>query len=976
MKYGFKLLFFALVLGCTTQTDYVNDYAQYVNPFIGTGGHGHTFPGATMPFGMVQLSPDTRLDGWDGCSGYHYSDTVVYGFSHTHLSGTGVSDYGDVLLMPTVGKIQLDNGATNGPKNGYASAFYKDAEVAAPGHYATKLKEGEIDVELTATARAGFHQYTFLKGDEKNIVIDLAHRDQLIDWQINADSTNRITGFRISKAWANEQHVYFCADFSSPIKEVVYDSLKQKAGLRFGVDEAQRIWVKVGISAVSIENAKANLEAEIPHWDFEQTKAEARDAWNKQLSKIEVKGAEDDMVKFYTALYHTMIAPNLFTDANGDYRGMDMKIHNINGGKEQHTVFSLWDTFRATHPLFTIIEQDRTNAFIQTFLRQYEQGGLLPVWELAANETYCMIGYHSAPVIVDAYLKGIHDFDAEKALEAMVNSANQEHFGLEFYKKQGYIGAGDESESVSKTLEYAYDDWCIARMAEAMGKDSLATVFYERSENWKNLFDPETGFFRARVNNGWFSPFKPEEVNFNYTEANAWQYSLFVPHDIYGLAGQIMKKDMLSSHWPLGLEKHLDLMFSVSSETSGREQADITGLIGQYAHGNEPSHHMAYLYNYVGRPDKTQTLVHQIKEELYTTQPDGLSGNEDCGQMSAWYVLSALGFYSVTPGETYYAIGTPTFQEAVINLENGKTFTIKANNLSKENWLINSATLNGEPYDLTFLEHQTIMAGGELVFEMGQRPSDWGRDSAVWPPQKTSENLLVPTPYFTTSKNTFKDALHVGIASICGECTIIAGYANGPSTTFENRHITFKLTKDAEVWAYTQHPDGRTSDTIFTPFYKLDDKLKLTLHSAYANQYSAGGDNALIDRQYGTANFRTGSWQGYQGQDFKATLDLKKSQTNAQISIGFLQDIKSWIWFPKKVIVDVYESDDQISRYEFYPGKDLEKTEGAMRTTVAFTHKGRVEKVVITAESIGPCPEWHLGAGGQSWLFLDEIEVK
>jgi hypothetical protein len=399
-------------------------------------------------------------------------------------------------------------------------------------------------------------------------------------------------------------------------------------------------------------------------------------------------------------------------------------------------------------------------------------------------------------------------------------------------------------------------------------------------------------------------------------------------------------------------------------------------LIGQYAHGNEPSHHMAYLYNYCGQPDKTQKLVHQIKETLYTTQPDGLSGNEDCGQMSAWYVLSALGFYSVTPGIAEYVIGTPTFKEATINLENGQQFTIRANNLSKENSYIQSATLGGTAYSKTTISHEAIMHGGELVFEMGREPSDWGKNQADWPWQKASENLLVPAPFFTTSKNTFKDSLQVGIASLCSECAIIAGYANGPSTTFENWNITFNLYKDSEIWAFAKHSDGGISDTIMTQFYKLDDKIKLTLHSKYANQYSAGGDNALIDRQYGTANFRTGSWQGYQGQDFKASLVLEKPQTDAQISIGFLQDIKSWIWYPKKVIVDVYESDDQISRYEFYPGKDLEKTEGAMRTTVKFTHKGRIEKVVITAESIGLCPEWHLGAGGESWLFLDEIEVK
>ncbi len=946
------------------------DLAQYVNPFIGTDGHGHTFPGATLPFGMVQLSPDTRLEGWDGCSGYHYSDSVVYGFSHTHLSGTGVSDYGDILLMPTSEDLRLKSGAKEGVDNGYASRFKKETEEAKPGYYRVNLADYDIDVELTTTERAGFHKYRFHKSGRKQVILDFNHRDEVLSKNINIISGNEIGGSRVSKAWANEQHVYFYMQFSEGWRNILsnWDSIPKESDMVYALimpDEIEELKIKVGISAVSIENAKANLEAEIPHWDFEKTKKEAQDAWNKQLTKIEVKGSEEDKVKFYTSLYHTMIAPNLYTDVNGDYRGMDMKVYNTNGGKDQYTVFSLWDTFRATHPLYTVIEQDRTNAFIQTFIRQYEQGGLLPVWELAANETNCMIGYHSVPVIADAYMKGIRDYDADKALEAMVTSANQDEHGLKFYKAQGCINAGDESESVSKTLAYAYDDWTIALMAGEMKKWNISKEFFKRSENWKNLYDPQTGFFRARVNNGWFSPFRPEEVNFNYTEANAWQYSLFVPHDIYGLAGL----------QPEGLEKHLDNMFSVSSETSGREQADITGLIGQYAHGNEPSHHMAYLYNYCGRPDKTQKLVNQIKETLYTTKPDGLSGNEDCGQMSAWYVLSAMGFYSVTPGEPYYGIGAPTFEEAKINLEDGNIFTIKAKGLSKDYWRIESATLDGEPYNKMYIDHETIMAGGELVFEMGLNVTDWGKDFSAWPPQKASEKFLVPTPFFNTPKNTFKDSLRVGIQSLCSECIIVAGFGGDSTFTFENQNLSIKLTRDREIWAYAEHEDGGISDTITTQFYKLDDKLKITLLSEYANEYSAGGDDALIDRQYGTANFRTGSWQGYQGQDFEAVLDLGEVKGQTEISIGFLQDIKSWIWYPTKVEVWVYYGDDVIEIYEDYPGKGLEKTEGEMRTTVSVKLQRPSKKIKIVVKSTGPCPEWHLGAGGESWLFLDEIEV-
>lgn len=958
MKHLVIIAFMALfsLISCretTSSTSAIDqDFTQFVDSFIGTGGHGHTFPGATRPFGMVQLSPDTRLDGWDGCSGYHFSDSVVYGFSHTHLSGTGVSDYGDVLLLPSTSFE-------------YSAHFDKTSEIAAPGYYSMYLDEQKIKVELTSSLRAGFHKYTFQPTDTQFVWLDLNHRDLLISHEMTQVSNTEITGHRVSKAWAQEQHIYYAIEFSKPIGALVFGPERKDAWIEFKDLTSNELLVKVGISAVSVENAKQNLSTEIPHWDFEKTKSEAESDWNNQLSKIEVKGTEDDQVKFYTALYHTMIAPNIYSDVNGDYRGMDMKIHNIEDGKEQYTVFSLWDTYRATHPLYTIIEQERTTAFIQTFLRQHRQGGLLPVWELAANETNCMIGYHSIPVIADAYLKGIRGYDENQALDAMVHSANQDHFGLEFYKKQGFINAGDEPESVSKTLEYAYDDWCIAEMSSAMGHNDLAQEFYERSENWKNLYDAEFGFFRARVNNMRFSPFRPDEVNFNYTEANAWQYSLYVPHDIYGL--QKLK--------PAGLEPHLNLLFSVSSETSGRNQADITGLIGQYAHGNEPSHHMAYLYNYCGRPDKTQKLVTQIKETLYTTKPDGLSGNEDCGQMSAWYVLSAMGFYPVTPGQSYYAIGSPTFKEVVIHLENGKTFTIKANNLREGFFKIHSATLNGLPFEQTYLNHESIINGGELIFEMGQGPSNWGKDESFWPPQTPARNNIVPVPFFTNTVNTFEDTLRVKINALCTECEIYTMTKTGDERTHWIDIDSVELNSDAGVWAFALHPDGRSSDTIFTQFYKLDPNIKLTLHSSYANQYAAGGEHALIDKQFGGSNFRTGYWQGYQEEDFKATLDLEKSKNGAQIQIGFLQDIKSWIWYPEKVIVTVYDSENGSKQYEVFPGKGLEKTEGALQTKAIVHHSGPIKKVTITAKNRGPCPEWHLGAGGKSWIFIDEIEV-
>ncbi|MBM3405642.1 MAG: glycoside hydrolase family 92 protein, partial [Bacteroidetes bacterium] len=635
---------------CTIKVD--KDFTKYVDPFIGTGGHGHTYPGACMPFGMVQLSPDTRLEGWDGCSGYHYSDSVIYGFSHTHLSGTGASDYGDILFMPTTGKVILDNGYKKSYDSGYCSMFSHANEQARPGFYHVKLDKYQVDVDLTVTRRAGFHKYTFPKTAEANIIIDLVHRDQVLDASLEMVSDTEVAGFRRSRHWASDQRIYFVARFSRPFKssgisrnDTLLDGIKTAAGksvkgfLRFESQGNDPLLVKVGISAVSIEGARKNLEAEIPGWDFEKVIADANVAWNKELGKIQVEGGNREQIRaFYTSLYHAMLAPNLFMDVDGQYLGRDLLPHQADGF-DYYTVFSLWDTYRAAHPLYTILDQKRTVDFIQTFIRQYEEGGLLPVWELGANETWCMIGYHAVPVIADAYMKGIRDYDAEKAFEACLNSARKDHLGLASYKKYGYIQGFDEGESVSKTLEYAYDDWTIAQMAQQMGRQAEYEEFIQRAQYYKNVYDPTTGFMRAKMNGTWFTPFDPFEVNFNYTEANSWQYSFYVPQDVSGLIRYMGGDDAFADR--------LDKLFTASTQTTGLDQADITGLIGQYAHGNEPSHHMAYLYAYAGKAWETQRVTRKIMDSQYSDQHDGLCGNEDCGQMSAWYVLSAMGFYPV-----------------------------------------------------------------------------------------------------------------------------------------------------------------------------------------------------------------------------------------------------------------------------------------------------------------------------------------
>ncbi|MBL4905736.1 MAG: GH92 family glycosyl hydrolase, partial [Flavobacteriaceae bacterium] len=714
---------------------------SYVNPFIGTGGHGHTYPGATMPFGMMQLSPDTRLDGWDGCSGYHYSDEHIYGFSHTHLSGTGVSDYGDILFMPT-NKIVFNNGADG--KEGYRSHFSHDKEQAEPGYYKVHLDDTNIDVELTVSERSGKHLYKFAEGSKQIIIIDLEHRDEVLDSKLTINSKTEISGHRHSKAWATDQRLYFDMLFSKPFTKVTFlegkqEGLKVKAAFEFDPSTGNDIEVTVGISAVDEEGAIHNWQLEIGSKSFEDIKKEAQNSWEKQLEKIVIESKDlDYKTNFYTALYHTMIAPNIYQDVDGRYRGMDLKIHK---SKEHthYTVFSLWDTYRAAHPLYTIIEQNRTNDFIKTFIKKYENGGIMPIWDLSAGYTGCMIGYHAVPVIADAYLKGIRGYDVDKAFEAMKHSATQDKLGLDSYKSIGFIPVEKESESVSKTLEYAYDDWTIAQMAKGLGKKEDYKSFIERAQNYKNVYDPESQFMRGRFRNTWFAPFDPYEVNFNYTEANSWQYSFYVPQDISGFMKLLGGKKQL--------ENQLDKLFVAENQTSGRNQADITGLIGQYAHGNEPSHHMAYLYNFVNKPHKTQEKVHQILTTLYTNAPDGISGNEDCGQMSAWYVLSSLGFYPVTPASNEYIIGTPLFDRATINLENGKLFTIVAKQLSDKNIYIKSVKLNGKNYPFSYINHQDIVSGGSLVFEMTNQPTNWGTVDENVPTTEIKDHLIVPVPF-------------------------------------------------------------------------------------------------------------------------------------------------------------------------------------------------------------------------------------
>lgn len=977
------LISFEFLLLSLTITNAQTSYTNFVDPFIGTSKNGHTFPGATVPFGMVQLSPDTDNEGWDWCSGYHYSDSSIMGFSHTHLSGTGIGDYGDILFMPTTGKIKIEPGSKSSPDEGYRSRFSHQNENAEPGYYSVLLEDYNIFAELTATSRTGFHRYTF-PGGESHLIIDLRHgiQDRCTDASINIENENTISGYRRSVGWAKDQIIYFYAELSKPISsfkifsgsesDLITSSFTHNemvVVLNFIFSEKEKLLVKIGISSVSIEGAKQNLKTEIPDWNFEAIKLAASESWNNQLSKIEVEGGTLKQKRiFYTALYHSCISPNLFMDVDGKYRGADGEIHLANGF-ENYTVFSLWDTFRAAHPLFTIIEQARTNDFINTFLHKYEEGEILPVWELAGNETYTMIGYHSIPVIVDAYVKNIRGYDIHKLYSAMKHSAMQYHFGLQYYRQYGYIPANKDYESVSKTLEYAYDDWCISTMANLLGKKEDFLSFNKRAQFYKNIFDVSTGFMRPKRNGNWAVPFDPYYVSGDYTEANAFQYTFFVPQDINGLI-KLYGGDEIFIH-------KLDELFSTSRNITGRQQADITGLIGQYAHGNEPSHHMAYLYSFAGAQWKTAGKVREIFN-LYDDTPEGLSGNEDCGQMSAWYVMSAIGFYAVTPGSDIYLLGSPLFNEVTIHLENGNHFKLTSENNSVGNKFIGSIDMNGVEYNKSFIRHADIISGNTLHIRMSSTPNEMlFKENISRPVSEISEDEILPLPVIQYESMTFNSKQVITIYSLNTSDKIYYSISkNSVEVNFILYEKPFEINESCYIKSFATNNTSKSMIAV-AEFIKLSHNWNITINKPYSKRYTAGGDNALIDEMHGSNSYGTGNWQGYERDDLEVILDFNEQKELHSVAINFLQDINAWIFFPE--YVEVYFSDD--NRNYYLAGKILNqipnKQEGSVLQEFkldALNISARFIKV--RAKNLGVCPEWHKGAGGNCWVFADEIIIK
>jgi len=998
-----------LFVCCKNQNS--NDLTALVDPFIGTDATGNTFPGAAMPFGMVQLSPDTYNDGC--CSGYHYGDTAIIGFSHTHLSGTGVADFGDILVMPNTGSRLRGNDSR--------SKFQHSSEKASPGYYSVFLEDYKIKAELTATKRVGLHRYTFPQSDDSRILIDLEHGimngdKPLEDCFMRVVSSTEIEGLRHSQGWAPNQYVYFVARFSEPFTDpVLYlngepsgdgreiKGKSVKAVFNYKTKEGKQILVKVALSAVSTEGARRNLDDELPGWDFDKTVKRAEDAWNAELEKIKIYGgSKDQQTIFYTALYHSLLTPNLYSDVDGQYRGMDHLVYN-GEGFNYYTVFSLWDTYRAVHPLFNLINPKRNEDFIKTMIKQYEQTGLLPVWELAGCENNCMIGYHSVAVIADAFLKGYRDFNVDKAFEAMLASSAQNTEGIDSYRKFQVLPKEYSTNSVSKVLEYAYDDWCIAQVAKSLGRMDAYREYIRRSQYYQNQYDKSTGLMRPRHADGrWLTPFDPFKVSLlnqgDYTEANAWHYSFYVPQNIPDLI-------RLSGGDPLFIQK-LDTFFSIQTGTKSNI-SDFEGIFGQYAHGNEPSHHMPYLYNYAGAAWKTQEIVKRAINEFYTSKPDGLCGNDDCGQLSAWYVFSALGFYPVCPGQDQYVIGSPVFDKAEITLPNGKIFTVKAQGSGLKAQYIQSAALNGQDYPNSFIAYTDIMKGGELLLRMGSEPvKAWGRAPENRPSalQVEPENLLKPLgtdklfmPFIKSAGPMFRGQTKVELGCI-SEGAEIHYTLNGT----EPRIISTKYTQPFDIYRTSRvrakaFRDGITeSETAAEDFYKssLDpqspklkveylvppferDYLGRTVDGSYSPNYKAGGNMTLVDGKTGSPDFTDGKWQGFEGKDMEVVIDIGRVMPVWRITASFLQSLSVWIFHPIEISFSISTDGKKyqmMSVIDNYP--DRATINDGIKYFETLVYGAPARYVRVKAKSIGLCPPWHQGAGSAAWLFADEVIVE
>ena len=910
-----------------------------IDPFIGTGGHGHSHPSATMPFGMVQLGPDSRREGWDGCSGYHHDDSTLVGFSHTHLSGTGVADYNDIQFRPHLMGEDLSQPAP----------FIKESEQAAAGFYAVTLCNG-IQVSLTATQRTGLQKIQFPPGHRALVQLDLSYRDHTLAQRFEASSeaihgSTAFAGHRVSKGWALEQHVYFSGRTSHPFNyRITGDGTYV---MDFGDIGDDDLLIEVALSSVSEDGANTNLMAESQGFDFQQTLQNCQQAWQGELDRLQVYGGDASKRAIYaTALYHAFIVPNIWSDVDGYYRGMDGQIYQ-DRLHTHYTVFSLWDTYRTAHPLYALVQPKRTEDFLVTMLDQFKQSGRLPVWELAGNETDCMIGYHSVSVIADALAKG-YAIDTAATIQAMMVTADGDSRGLDDYHNNGYLSIQDESESVSKSLEYAYDDACIAMALERFDEDSLASIYHRRSQAWVSLLDPETGLMRPRDNGQFMQRYDPREVNNHFTEANSWQYSFAPVHALNQWQAQLAK----DGH---SLVQQLDALFSAPSSTVGRTQADITGLIGQYAHGNEPSHHIAYLYNCTESPWKGQEKVAEILETMYSDQPFGYQGNEDCGQMSAWYVMASIGLYPLVPGESQYATGTPIWDSVRIAHALGVTTLIAQGDgiyyHGYENANDPGLTWSGSMSHQFLTQTQRINMQRSAVAQSGKPWHAYLNQSHRY---NKNQNNLQPAPIIHVQRQ-FKDSSLV--------------------------HITYP---DRKGETYVVHASGQVSagsDHISHADYnRKPNNWSARIVSGRLNpQYNTGPDG-LIDGIHGDVDWRKGHWNGVQGEDIVIELLPGKGDVLSGIAVelSLLKDIKSWIALPSQVDVVFHCRFRQRPLSPVVFDDALAESETGIETLAWSIDNKRwnpIQSITITLKNPGPLEPWHPGAGGDTFIFMDEITL-
>jgi predicted alpha-1,2-mannosidase len=1038
MKSFFLVLASVLCLNASAQI-------EYVNPMVGTGGHGHTFPGPVAPFGMVQLSPDMRNDNsWDACGGYYYHDSFILGFSHTHLSGTGVSDLGDVLFQPL-------NSPEFDPQK-YRQSFNHKNEAAAVGWYKVLLNETQTTVELTASEYAGFQKYSYPQGKDRWVLIDLEHRDALLSFSLDVDEGNlKVRGHRQSKAWAENQWVFFETEFSEKIMDVKWNDAKTKVLLHFGESNSQPLMIKTVLSFTDFDGVQAN-SSQVDEWLnfgkaeetfdrisrpeewFGRCVLRTRDLWENEMSHLEVDHAafksekqHDSVLNvFYTAWYHCLIHPSLASDANFRYRGRDQKIHTAD--HSVYHVFSLWDTYRALHPLLTLTHRTRTREFVKSMLLQFKDGGRLPVWELGSSETNCMIGFHSVPVILEALQKSILvDFDTSMLIQAVRNSSDLKEPAYQYqipiarelltlyYADLGYIDVLKEAESVSKTLEYAYDDWCVSKILQLLRPDSIALIdeYRSRSERFLGLFDPETKTMRPRRNGQFLTPYKPGEVNNHYTEANAWQYSFYVPHNLEQLISLMGGKKSFNAQ--------LDSLFYGSEGLSGREQADISGLIGQYAHGNEPSHHMAYLYNNAGSPQKTQELVRRIMKDFYSNTPDGLIGNEDCGQMSAWYVMSALGIYAVAPGSNEYSVGYPLFPKITLKNEMGEVLVFERPfdkqecgplGLRGSDFIAKCKSKFGEPVTVNVdadrvyyqVPYDWILMGDGLKFSQSktdylavvnlQAVSHVYSRADIQAPQQVEKGSIYPVKVSNFTNSDVAGPLHVYVRYIDSPFVFKHGFPGRVVHRYylvkDQKQFTFNLAGSALVWACVGDPNN--SKTEFTATYiteKPNNYKVVSIAGKYNPQYSAGGPNALVDGVLGTEQWRSGGWQGYQSQDFQAVIDLKEEISVKYIMPRFLSDERAWIFLPKEVRLEY-----SLDGVNFLPFNDfkfdvsLRRPESQVvpiclspkilkKKKVKYISEVKARYIRVSASNFGKLPKGHPGFdyNGEAFIFIDEIVI-